>query len=125
MLSDDHRNYLTTHAISADIAEQVCETTTEGIGFNFTGPTGRTAQQVRLDNPRDPDTKYIGPTGVASVMPVPPGHDNLVRDLTKTLVMVEGSKGILAAASALEGERHNYALVGVLGCYGWSHDGGP
>ena len=125
MLSDDHLNYLTSHAISADLAEAVCETTPEGIAFNFTGPTGRTAQQVRLDNPRDPDAKYIGPAGVASVMPVPPGHDILVHDLTKTLVMVEGSKGILAAASALAGQRHDYALVGLLGCWGWSHQQRP
>lgn len=125
MLSEDHLAYLEGQAISGDLARRVCVTTPEGIGFNFVGPTGRTAQQVRLDRPRDPDAKYIGPAGVASVMPVPPGHEPLVADVSKTLVIVEGSKGILAAASALAGQRHDYALVGLLGCWGWSHQRKP
>ena len=58
---------------------------------------------------------------------MPPGHRDLLDDLSLPLVIVEGSKGCLAAASALEGAHgsQRVAVVGLLGCWGWSSDHKP
>lgn len=125
-VSQAHRDYLRAQAISDTFVDAVCDSEPDGMVFNFVGPTGRTARQKRLDSPPDADSRFMGPAGVPSVMPVPPGHQELVVNATIPLVVVEGSKGILAAASALEGSTQPpLALVGVLGCWGWSSDGRP
>lgn len=125
-VSQAHRDYLLAQAISDRYIGAVCDTEPDGMVFNFVGPTGRKAKQKRLDNPPNSGQRFIGPAGVPSVMPVPPGHADLVDNATIPLVVVEGSKGILAAASALEGTKGPpLAMVGVLGCWGWSSDGRP
>lgn len=121
-VSREHRDYLKAQAVSDEFIDAICETTTEGIIFHFAGTTGRSADQLRLDNPNEDGPRFIGPTGQPSVMPVPPGHEALLADLKVPLVIVEGSKGILAAASALEHTSQPVALVGLLGCWGWSSD---
>lgn len=123
--SDTHRAYLRGQAISDALIDAVCRTGKDGIEFHFTGPSGRRAVQVRLDSPRDPGTKYLGPKGEPSVMPVPPGYERLLADTSAPLLLVEGSKGVLAAASALAGSRNAVAVVGMLGCWGWSSEGKP
>jgi hypothetical protein len=85
-VSPRHTQYLRDHAIADRFIEH-CETVPEGLAFHFVGTTGRSARQVRLDNPRDPGTKYIGPSGVPSIMPVPPGYEELVRDRMITKVL--------------------------------------
>lgn len=125
-ISNEHQTLLKSQAISDHYIEAVCETVPAGLAFNFTGTTGQSATQVRLDCPELGKGKYVGPAGVPSVMPVPPGHEALVGDSSVPLLIVEGSKGVLAAASALEGTTQpRLAVVGVLGCWGWSSGGSP
>lgn len=124
-VSQEHHDYLNRQAISDAFIDAVCETTAEGIVFHFVGTSGTAADQLRLDKPKKDGPRFIGPPGQPSVMPVPPGYDSYLADLSKPLVIVEGSKGILAAASAMAGTTQPVALVGLLGCWGWSSDGQP
>lgn len=124
-ISDEHRAYLRDHAISDHTIDAVCETTRDGLAFDLVGVTGRQARQIRLDSPRDPDTKYLGPAGEPSVISVPPGYRPLVDNTAVPLVIAEGTKGHLAAADALRGASPSVAVVGLLGCWGWSHDSRP
>lgn len=84
--------------------------------FTHEGYGGRTLVQRRPDNPEPGASKYVTEAGEALLLPVPPGMRDRVADPRQTLVIVEGSKGHLAAASwAPEG----YAVVGILGCWGF------
>jgi hypothetical protein len=124
-VSPEHREYLNQQAISDAFIDSVCESTTEGIVFHFVGTTGTLANQLRLDDPKKDGPRFIGPAGQPSVMPVPPGHQEMLANAEIPLVIVEGSKGVLAAASALEDTAKPVALVGLLGCWGWSSNSQP
>lgn len=67
---------------------------------------------------------YRFPSGSTLILAVPPGHRPKVANPDVPLVIVEGGKQLLAAASALAGV-DCYALVGMFGCWGWRTDGKP
>jgi P4 family phage/plasmid primase-like protien len=98
--------------------------------FPWTPVTGDVLPQLRLDNPpTDPDGKKKGyrfPKDSTMVLSVPPGYRDLVMDAGVPLVIVEGTKQHLAAASALAGAEgaDRYAVVGISGCRGWQVKGG-
>lgn len=95
--------------------------------FPWTAADGRVVEQIRPDTPLVWDTedegspqvhKYLWPSGVGSILNevVPAGPD------TTTVLIVEGTKQALAAASwAPEG----VAVYGVGGCRNWSSEGVP
>lgn len=123
-LTVPHRAFLNASAIADELLQDV-DSYAGGIQFTLTGPTGRTITQRRPDRPAG-DAKYLTEAGVPLVLPVPQAFDYPHRLLRTTapIVVVEGTKQHLAAASALSGSRERYAVIGVLGCTAWMHDGG-
>jgi hypothetical protein len=67
--------------------------------------------------------KYLTQPGSLMPLGVHPRMAGAVADVAMPLVIVEGTKGHLAATSALEGQ--DWAVVGITGCDGWSHEGLP
>lgn len=88
----------------------------------FDGPA---IHQVRWKGEKDgqPKGEYRWPNQASMVLAVPPGHQELVARSDVPLVIVEGTKQYLAAASALAGAQ--VAVVGVSGCDGWRCNGKP
>lgn len=124
-LSPDHWKYLRDAAVDPDVFPAV-RSLSGGIEFTLEGVTGRRITQFRPDKPRG-EAKYITEAGGELVMPVPVGMRALVMDTTVPLLIVEGTKGAAAAASALlrDGHPDPIAVVGLLGCWGWSKDSVP
>ena len=126
-LSPEHRQYLQRSAISDPIIDAIADTVPRGVEFRLTGPTGRQESRIKVW-PAPPEhsdePKYIAPSGVPPVVSVPPGHQDLVMHPDIPLLIVEGTKQHLAAASAVPlPQPKPLAIVGVQGCWGWSHDG--
>ena len=88
--------------------------------FRWVSVDGREAFQLKPDKPFETDDgevhKYLFGKGHQNILAVPPGYHDAVMDPTVPLLILEGTKQHLAAASALEGER--YAIVGTAGCWG-------
>ena len=76
--------------------------------------------QLRPDTPIEDEDggvhKYLFAKGHQNVLAVPPGCRDLVLDPGVDLLVCEGTKQHLAAASAMEGER--LAVLGTAGCWG-------
>jgi DNA polymerase-1 len=123
-LCEDHRAYLAAAGISE--AMMSCARSEPGaMVFTLGSITGRCIEQRRPDDPGD-GPKYLTAAGEQLVLPVPPGFTDRVNDPAIPLLIVEGTKGHLAAASALaDTSIEPYAVVGVLGCNGWSRQGHP
>lgn len=116
-LTPDHKAYLEAAAIDVHKFAEGLDSTSNGILFRLTGVSGRTLEQVRPDQPGD-GPKYLTASGQDRVLPVPP-HKHFryaVGQTSRPIVFVEGTKGHLAAASALD--PHEYAVVGLMGCTG-------
>lgn len=96
--------------------------------FPWTTVTGEVLPQLRLDfPPTNKDGKKKGyrfPKDSTMVFSVPTGYRDLVVDPEVPLVIVEGTKQHLAAASALAGCSTPFAVVGISGCRGWHAKGG-
>ncbi|MEI2786960.1 MAG: DUF3854 domain-containing protein [Candidatus Nanopelagicales bacterium] len=113
-LSQAHTDLLRAAAIRDEYMTHA-HTESGALVFTHEGYGGRTLVQRRPDNPEPGASKYVTEAGEALLLPVsgdagPGGRSR------QTLVIVEGSKGHLAAASwAPEG----YAVVGILGCWGF------
>lgn len=139
MLTPEHAEYLAAHAVDLELAQalgvasvsSVDELPQEwraGIGRHlpglvlpWTSHDGRVSVQLRPDEPpRGPDgdpIKYVFQSGVAPVL----WQVRAEAAATKVL-LVEGSKQCLVAASFAPPE---FAVYGIAGCWGWSHDGVP
>lgn len=101
--------------------------TDDGIEFTWHNPDGSTVVQLRPDDPgRGP--KYVWPKGTRLPLGVPLGMAERVMDPTCPLIVVEGTRQHLAAASAAlkaSADKPRYAVVGISGCWGWSQDSAP
>lgn len=90
--------------------------------FPWTAADGRTVEQIRPDRPLDfggDDVhKYLWPSGGGSILNeiIPAGEG------TKTVLIVEGTKQCLAAASWAP---PHVAVYGIAGCRNWSSEGLP
>ena len=134
-LTPEHRAWLAAHAVDPDLAERLgvrsvveAEDLPEdlrwaaekaglpGISFPWRSAEGRVVEQYRPDEPLDPETKYVQQTGPGVLWRV-----NDAPDAQKVLI-VEGTKGCLAAASCLDA---TVQVLGVGGCSNWSSDGIP
>lgn len=145
-LNPDHREFLANAAIDEKRMEGIWSVKgptdlPEGMAhlwrhaekgavvFPWTTVKGEVLPQVRLDHPpTEKDGKKKGyrfPKDSTMVLAVPPGYRDRVMDPAVPLVIVEGTKQHLAAASALDGSSNPYAVVGISGCRGWSKDGRP
>ena len=96
--------------------------------FEWRSFGGAVLYQLRPDKPpssNGKDIKYIFPAGSTPVLAVPPGYQELVGNVEIPLVIVEGTKQHLAAASALADSSNPFAVVGISGCHGWVKDGSP
>lgn len=115
-LSAGHLEYLRGAAIRDEVAAAVAQSEPEGILFCHVGYGGRVLEQRRPDHPSPDGPKYLTASGEPLLLPVPPGMRDRAADPSASLVIVEGTKQHLAAASwAPDG----YAVVGLLGCYGY------
>lgn len=141
MLSDDHRKFLREQAVDEELAEKLgvrsllSREDTADLGeawenwanfpailFPWTSPDGRVEYQVRPDNPtkdhRGRDRKYVFRKGMTPVLwAVAP-----IIDSTVDVLIVEGTKQCLAAASNLP---DGAAVYGISGCRSWQKDGEP
>ena len=91
--------------------------------------SGRIVPQLQPDKaPTDKNgrpCKYIFPKGCGGLVGVMPGSEELVKDATVPLIVVEGTYQGRAVATALSGSGSPYAVVNVSGCNGWSTDQAP
>jgi DNA polymerase I-like protein with 3'-5' exonuclease and polymerase domains len=118
MLSPAHTQYLLDAAITHTVIEACgAETITdangrEGISFLYRGPE-TDSRQFRPDNP-GPGPKYVFSKGETNFV-------NIVRESDgDTLLIVEGTKQALAAASHAPAD---VAVIGLAGCTMWHrHD---
>jgi P4 family phage/plasmid primase-like protien len=145
LLTPEHRQFLADAAIDVERMEgirsvrepfdlpeslaQLWRYADKGaIVFPWTTITGDVLPQLRLDHPptdKDGDKKgYRFPKDSTMVLSAPPGYRELVTNPEVPLVIVEGTKQHLAAASALAGSSNPYAVVGISGCWGWHAKGG-
>lgn len=147
-LTPEHRRFLADAAIDvermegissvlkpSDLPESLAHLRKDAdkgaILFSWTTVTGDVLPQLRLDKPptgQDGKKKgYRFPKDSTMVLSVPPGCRDLVMDAGAPLLIIEGTKQHLAAASALAGAEgaDRYAVVGISGCRGWLKDGRP
>jgi P4 family phage/plasmid primase-like protien len=145
-LTPEHRQFLADAAIDAERMEGIWSVREPvdlpeslahlwkhadkgAVVFPWTTVTGDALPQLRLDHPptgQDGKKKgYRFPKDSTMVLSVPPGYRDLVLDQDVPLVIIEGTKQHLAAASALAGSSNPYAVVGISGCRGWMKDGRP
>lgn len=147
--SEDHvlpqqRRHLEESAIAEPFMEGIRSVTTRedlpgslaqysnklpGILFHWEPLKGEPLLQLKADGiPKREGERggggYRFPIGSTLILAVPPGHRPKVANPSLPLVIVEGGKQLLAAASALVGV-DSYALVGMFGCWGWRSDGQP
>lgn len=139
-LSPEHRAFLSSQAVNVELAEKLGvrsllsheDNPQEGVWgnwanfpailFPWTGPGGRVEYQVRPDNPtqdhRGRDRKYLFAKGMTPVL----WELRPIDDDTVDVLVVEGTKQALAAAShAPEG----VAVFGISGCRSWQKGGEP
>lgn len=136
-ITDAHKAFLEGQAVdieaarrvgvfSATSVEDIPEDLRAGIGryvpglvFPWTSPSGRVSLQIRPDTPTTDEDgkvkKYAFRRGEVPVL-------WQLRATDGPLLIVEGSKPALVASSYAPPE---YAVYGVAGCFGWSHDGVP
>lgn len=141
MLTPKHRDFLSSQAVDVELAERMgvrsllsrADNPQEGVWpnwanfpailFPWTAPDGRIVYQVRPDNPTtDQKTgkprKYVFGRGEGSVLwAIAP-----IIDSTTDVLIVEGTKQCLAAASNLP---DGAAVYGIAGCRNWQVDGKP
>ena len=125
MLSDNHKTLLKNAAISKAVYRNRVHTQGDNLVFDWVSPNLRVTKQRRPDNPTG-DKKYLWDHGVEMPISVPQGMEERAQNVDYGLLIVEGTKQHLAAASAaLKSKGTRYAVVGVAGCYGWSQNGQP
>lgn len=114
--------------ISSALVEAHVVETSDGLDFRWVNPDGTVVVQSRPDDPVDPDVKYLFPHGCELPLGVPVGMEARLADPSKPLVIVEGTKQYLAAASAALDPivgKPEYAVVGIGGCWNWVQNGSP
>jgi len=143
-ISADHAQLLHGSAIDVEVAREAGvysvltaadlppafrgydSTIVPALAFSYAGLSGDAVPQLRPERPgkgaEGSQAKYLFPSGGSIPMAVHPRMRSSVLDRTHPLVVVEGTKQYLAAVSAL-GADDAVAIVGMSGCWGWSHDG--
>ena len=146
LISPDHLQLLAEHAIDQRVAEAAgLYSITEASGLPeefahygasvvpalaipWTSFDRSTVVQLRPDRPgRDAEgrpRKYLFPREAAIPMNVHPLMKDRVTGGQTRVAVVEGTLQYLAAVTAAM-EDPTTAVVGMSGCYGWSHDGRP
>lgn len=126
------------HGGVEELAKRVAGRAAEAVPghlFLWTSPTGEQWAQYRPDTPPKGKgekgtrawPKYLSSSASPGMM-VPPSHAAHLRE-AGTMLLVEGSKQTLAAASATNigltsrGSQRPYAVVGMAGCWNWSRGG--
>lgn len=111
MITPEHRAFLNGSAITDAVIEAVgIESTEDGINFPWRSPDGTTVIQFRPDRPEG-GPKYRWPAETPLIL-------NQIRDNgSPVILLVEGTKQPLAAASWAPSD---YAIYGMAGCWGWS-----
>jgi hypothetical protein len=142
MLTPEHRDYLAAQAVDVALAEKLgvrsLTSHADNVGlprpfdnwanfpailFPWTSEDGRVEYQVRPDNPTSlvkggRPRKYVFRKGAVPVLWAVRPMD----DATEVVLIVEGTKQALSAASyAPEG----VAVYGIAGCRTWQKDGEP
>ena len=113
-ISAAHKQFLIDHAVDLALARSIgVRSVADGLMFPWRSVTGAIVEQHRPDVPEDPAMKYVWPAGVPLQLncldrPALFGGDQLY--------LIEGTKQHLAAASA----DPDLAIVGMVGCWGWS-----
>lgn len=81
--------------------------------------------QIRVPKEHEEATgdKYLTPPGSVMPLGVHPRMRDKVENADIPIIIQEGTKGYLAATSALV--NLDIAVVGITGCWGWSRDGLP
>lgn len=143
-ISADHAQLLHSSAIDVEVARAAGvysvltaaglppafrgygSTVVPALAFSYAGLSGAAVTQLRPDlswtRPDGSQAKYLFPSGASIPLTVHPRMRSLVLDRRCSLVVVEGTKQYLAAVSA-QGADDALAIVGMAGCWGWSHDG--
>ncbi len=134
-LSDQHRAMLSSAGIAPALLAEHCRSAstvsdldglgfhpTPGIVFTWTRINGQRFRQYRPDAPNG-KAKYVQAAGSGSALLIPRGHHGLVSDPAVPLLLVEGTKQHLAAASVGIGKP--LAIAGLTGCWGWRSKGRP
>jgi len=143
-ISADHAQLLHSSAIDVEVAREAGvysvltaadlppafrgydSTIVPALAFSYAGLSGDAVPQLRPERPGkgadELQAKYLSPSGGSIPMAVHPRMRSSVLNRTHPLVVVEGTKQYLAAVSAL-GADDAVAIVGMSGCWGWSHDG--
>lgn len=140
-LASHHRGLLEASAIPAEVAAAAgvrsiltvadlpealrwCRTA-PGLLFHWHPLQGASVPQYRPDTPvKGPDgreRKYVFPTGTTPPLNIVPAMRSRSGTASK-VVLVEGTKQTLAAVAHAPDD---VLVVGVAGCWGWSHDGCP
>jgi P4 family phage/plasmid primase-like protien len=123
----DPRHNEILKAVSPSVLDGRVRSTASGLEFDWASPNGGIVTQSRPDDPRG-GPKYIWPAGVRLPVGVPNGMEALVADPKVPLLIVEGTKQHLAAASTALTETDpakRLAVVGIGGCWGWRQDDKP
>lgn len=122
-LSDEHRQYLRDAAIADDLMASVTSAG-DALIFRHESITGEVLEQrSRMPKDRAPgEAKYRTTPGQTLILPVPANMTRAVADVSRPLLIVEGTKGHLAAASWVDASR--FAVVGMLSCWGWARNDG-
>jgi len=91
--------------------------------FTWTSASGNVTRQLRPDSPPlgedGKPIKYLFPKGSGGRVGIPPGFEQHQRDRRIPLLLVEGTKQLLAAASNISEDNPIAVPCGIAGCYGW------
>lgn len=101
------------------------DTVLPAICFRWHYAGGGELWQVRVSPEYEEEhgDKYLTQPGSLMPLGVHPRMRERVENPDLPILIQEGTKGYLAATSALDGLP--IAVVGITGCWGWSHDGLP
>jgi len=92
--------------------------------FTWTSASGGTVRQLRPDKPpigKDgKPIKYLFPKGSGGLIGIAPGFEQHQKDPRIPVLLVEGTKQLLATASCISEESPIAVPFGIAGCCGWS-----
>ncbi|MCP9771634.1 DUF3854 domain-containing protein [Synechococcus sp. Tobar12-5m-g] len=91
--------------------------------FTWTSASGIVTRQLRPDSPPlgedGKPIKYLFPKGSGGRVGIAPGFEQHQRDPRIPLLLVEGTKQLLATASNISEDNPIAVPCGIAGCYGW------
>ena len=91
--------------------------------FAWTSASGATVRQLRPDKPPiggdGKPIKYLFPKGSGGLIGIAPGFEQHQKDSRIPIMLIEGTKQLLATASSISEDNPIAVPFGVAGCYGW------